>query len=227
MHFVDSLTGWRTRGDTLKFTSNGGVNWVKQLMPYGGMIFSSNLLRFSVLSKDTLWGCGGYVLYPNNQVKSIIYRTTNGGANWLYQLPDTSLLPFESYIKFINKRHGWLYSFRQTGIHTTNGGDTTFLIGLHQLSNEVPKQYMLYQNYPNPFNPTTNIKYSVKRETSNVRLAVFDIQGKEVTTLVNQKQSAGTYEVDFSGSKYSSGIYFYSLYINGGVADTRKMILVK
>jgi hypothetical protein len=56
---------------------------------------------------------------------------------------------------------------------------------------------------------------------------VFDIQGKELETPVNQKQNAGTYEVTFDGSKYSSGIYFYSLIVDGKLIDTKKMIMIK
>jgi len=227
MHFVDSLTGWRTRGDTLKFTSNGGVNWTNQLMPYGGMIFSSNLGRFSVLNKDTLWGCCGYVLFPNSSVQPTIYRTTNGGINWLYQLPDTSFPDFVAYIQFIDKNHGWLYGINTTGIHTTNGGDTTFLTGLQQISNEVPKEFLLYQNYPNPFNPKTNIKYHITNNNSNVKLVVFDIQGKQIVELVKQNQSAGTYEVDWNAADYPSGVYFYTLSVGGNILDTKKMILIK
>ena len=230
MYFIDSLTGWRTKGDTLKYTSNGGINWTKQLMPYGGGIFSSNLLRFCVLNKDTLWGCGGYILYPNNQVKSIIYRTINGGVTWKYQIPDTSFLPFESFIKFTDKNHGWVYSINRTGIHTTNGGDTTFLVGIQQVSNEVPKNFKLYQNYPNPFNPKTTIKYQISNNNSFVQISVYDIQGKLVTELVNQKQTSGIYEVDFSASQYSSGVYFYKLIVSTAkevFTETKKMILLK
>jgi hypothetical protein len=112
-------------------------------------------------------------------------------------------------------------------IHTTNGGDTTFLLGLKQVSSEVPKEFKLFQNYPNPFNPKTNIMYSVKRESSNVKLIVYDIQGRVVTELVNQKQTSGTYEVDWNAAGYSSGIYFYSLIINSSIIDSKKMILIK
>jgi photosystem II stability/assembly factor-like uncharacterized protein len=226
IHFVDSLTGWRTRGDTMKFTSNGGLNWTKQLMPYGGMIFSSNLLRFSVLNRDTVWGCGGYALYPNSQVKSILYRTTNGGATWLFQIPDTSFLPFESFIRFTDRLHGWAYSINPTGIHTTNGGDTGWLTGIKQISGNIPKEFKLYQNYPNPFNPKTRIRYHVPKSTY-INLIVYDITGKKIIDLVNRKQTAGTYETDFSGAGYSSGIYFYSLLIDGAINETKKMILVK
>ncbi|MCX6163260.1 MAG: T9SS type A sorting domain-containing protein [Ignavibacteriae bacterium] len=99
-------------------------------------------------------------------------------------------------------------------------------------NSEVCKDYSLFQNYPNPFNPTTNIKYqitntsNVKSEMSNVKLIVYDILGKEIITLVNDKQSAGIYEVTFDGSRLASGIYFYKLQ-SGDFTQTRKMVLLK
>jgi hypothetical protein len=97
---------------------------------------------------------------------------------------------------------------------------------------ENPVSFSLSQNYPNPFNPTTNIKYSIpengkwKIENGLVTLKVFDILGKEVVTLVNQKQSPGDYEIKFDGSKLSSGIYFYKL-TAGDFSDVKSMILIK
>jgi len=100
-------------------------------------------------------------------------------------------------------------------------------IGIEKISTEIPDDFKLYQNYPNPFNPTTNIKYSVKREMSNVKLIIYDLLGKEVATLVNENQSPGTYEVTFDARALSSGIYFYSLYSDGILIDCRKMVLMK
>lgn len=237
MFFADSLLGWKTLGDTMKYTSNGGLNWSKQLMPHGGIIFSNNLLRFSVLNRDTIWGCGGYVLYTNNQAKSILWRTTNGGVNWLFQMPDTSLLPYESFVKFSDRLHGWAYSINPMGIHTTTGGNDTFFTSVNKINSNIPNQFLLYQNYPNPFNPLSKIKYLVtangKRlhgqsgQTANVKIIVYDVRGKEITTLVNQKQSAGEYEVEFDGTNYSSGIYFYSLIADGVLIETKKALLIK
>ncbi|HMT10285.1 MAG TPA: T9SS type A sorting domain-containing protein [Ignavibacteria bacterium] len=229
IYFIDSLTGWRTRGDTMKFTSNGGSTWIKQLMPYGGMIFSSNLLRFSVLNKDTIWGSGGYMLYPNNSVKSIIFRTTNGGNNWLFQIPDTSLLPFEQYVKFTDKNHGWYYSINNTGIHTTTGGDPVWITAIEQISSEIPKDFKLYQNYPNPFNPDTKIKFQLLKH-GNAEITIYDITGRRIQKLLNEELNAGEYEIDFNASGLSSGTYFYKLTVTTGkevFTETKKMTLVK
>ncbi len=90
--------------------------------------------------------------------------------------------------------------------------------------------YELFQNYPNPFNPNTVISYYVPA-TGAVTLRVFDINGKEVRTLVNENQSSGRYSVNFNGIDYNgnllpSGVYFYSL-VSGKFSETRKMLMVR
>ncbi|MCB9250153.1 MAG: T9SS type A sorting domain-containing protein, partial [Ignavibacteriales bacterium] len=92
-------------------------------------------------------------------------------------------------------------------------------------------QFELSQNYPNPFNPTTIIKYSVPNVVSNfssnnVELKVYDVLGREIKTLVNQKQKAGNYEVSFDTKELSSGVYFYRLQ-SGDFIQTKKMMLLK
>jgi hypothetical protein len=89
----------------------------------------------------------------------------------------------------------------------------------------VATQYSLSQNYPNPFNPVTQIEYGIP-ETGNVRLAVFDLFGREVERLVNEPREAGTYQVHFDGAHHPSGVYVYRLEWNGQVI-TRRMTLLK
>jgi photosystem II stability/assembly factor-like uncharacterized protein len=88
-----------------------------------------------------------------------------------------------------------------------------------------PPVYKLSQNYPNPFNPNTNIQYAVGSRQF-VSLKVYDLLGREVTTLVNEEKPAGSYEVDFSASSLASGIYFYRLEA-GSFIETKKLILLK
>jgi hypothetical protein len=89
----------------------------------------------------------------------------------------------------------------------------------------VLNSYKLSQNYPNPFNPSTRISYTVG-EPGFVQLKVFNVLGVEVATLVNEQKYSGKYTVDFDASKFSSGVYFYSLSVNN-FNQTRKMILEK
>jgi hypothetical protein len=119
-------------------------------------------------------------------------------------------------------------------------GDTTLTDVADE--NELPKEFSLSQNYPNPFNPVTTIKYTIptppasspftkgRNEVGFVTLKVYNILGKEIATLVNQEQSAGTYEVEFKSSvgslQLASGIYFYQLKA-GDYVETRKMLLLK
>ncbi|HMS66128.1 MAG TPA: YHYH protein [Ignavibacteria bacterium] len=88
-----------------------------------------------------------------------------------------------------------------------------------------PMNFALDQNYPNPFNPETNIKFSISK-ASYTTLKVFDISGKEVSSLLNENLIAGSYIVKFNGSSLSSGIYYYTL-TSGEVKLTKKMMLIK
>jgi|GEM_PF-478989 len=88
-----------------------------------------------------------------------------------------------------------------------------------------PREFSLEQNYPNPFNPTTIIEFQVPYE-SLVTLRVFDILGKEVSTLINNRYEPGSYRVDFSGLNLSDGTYIYSL-TAGGLVLTKKMMLIR
>ncbi|MGB5531120.1 MAG: T9SS type A sorting domain-containing protein, partial [Ignavibacteriaceae bacterium] len=81
------------------------------------------------------------------------------------------------------------------------------------------------QNYPNPFNPFTVIGYSIKEE-GNVELIIYDVLGKVVEKIVDERKTAGNYSTQFDASKLSSGIYFYSLRVNDFV-NTKKMLLIK
>ncbi len=88
-----------------------------------------------------------------------------------------------------------------------------------------PVMFTLKQNYPNPFNPNTTISYQIPKQ-SYVTLKVFDVLGREAAELVSENQKAGTYEINFDASKYTSGVYFYKL-TSGGFSETKKMMLMK
>jgi hypothetical protein len=106
-----------------------------------------------------------------------------------------------------------------------------FITEIKYKSQNIPYNYLLSQNYPNPFNPSTNIRYEIPKN-GFVKLVVFDILGREIQTLVNEKQNAGSYEVTFNarqpglGSNLSSGIYFYKLQ-SGNYTETKRMLLIK
>jgi enediyne biosynthesis protein E4 len=121
---------------------------------------------------------------------------------------------------FTNVNPNTIYSLTEGGI----------LVGLNPVSINIPSHFALAQNYPNPFNPVTKIRFDIPRDvlsqTSNAKLVVYDVTGKEVMFLVNEQLQAGSYETEFDGSKYTSGVYFYKL-TAGEFSEVRKMILVK
>jgi hypothetical protein len=115
-------------------------------------------------------------------------------------------------------------------IYAQNVNDNGTLGGpsnVQQISSEVPNAFVLKQNYPNPFNPTTKIVYSLKTN-SDVTLKIFNMLGKEIISVVNGMQTAGTYSYNFDAGKLnlSSGIYYYTIQA-GDFKEVKKMMLVK
>jgi len=228
MHFIDSMTGWRAGCNILK-TTNGGLNWSWQKLPNLNITYNL-MLKFSFANKDTAYGIGGVIHYPTC-FAGLLYKTTNGGINWGYQIPDTNFGIGDYYfIDFINKNNGWAFWFSNKAIHTvTGGGDTTFYTGINNITQIPPKNFELKQNYPNPYNNSTLIEYYIN-ESGWVKLKIFDITGREMATLVNEVQSTGGYGMPVS-VQLSSGVYFYKLvYTNkkGEMQmDVKKMVLLK
>jgi Secretion system C-terminal sorting domain len=104
--------------------------------------------------------------------------------------------------------------------------DTTLNpLSVGTIGSETPKEYSLKQNYPNPFNPNTNFRFSILNE-GLTKLIVYDIMGREVRTLVNERLQPGIYETTFDGSSLNSGVYFYKLDVNG-FSQTRRMVMTK
>ena len=90
---------------------------------------------------------------------------------------------------------------------------------------ETPKEFSLSQNYPNPFNPTTKISWQSSRGGWQT-LRIYDVLGKEITTLVDEYKPAGSYDVEFDSNNLTSGVYFYHLKA-GSFMETKKMILIR
>ncbi|NOS84702.1 MAG: T9SS type A sorting domain-containing protein, partial [Ignavibacteria bacterium] len=235
MQFIDSLTGWKSStfsnlvDSSMKKTTNGGITWFKQYIPTGSDIIQFGISGFSCLNKDTVWAVGNSIFFPNSQVRGMVFRTINGGANWLYQIPDTVINTSVYYfIQFVNRNNGWAYNTSR-GIHTATGGDPVWITALEQLSTEIPKEFKLFQNYPNPFNPNTRIEFQLLKR-GNAEIIIYDITGRRIQKLLNEELSAGEYEIDFNASGLSSGTYFYKLIINSGkevFTETKKMVLIK
>ena len=96
---------------------------------------------------------------------------------------------------------------------------------VESISNKIPTEFSLNQNYPNPFNPSTKITYQIPK-VSFITLKIYDVLGKEITTLVNEEKPIGSYEIEFNAKNLPSGIYFYKIQA-GSFVETKKMVLMK
>lgn len=145
---------------------------------------------------------GWYDTYPSANTN------TFAGAWGVYKFPSGKII----------------VSDMNTGLYVLKMGNT---VNVQNISS-VAENFSLSQNYPNPFNPETTIEFSIpaSQNNSNALLEVFDLSGRMLTTLVNQKLNTGTYKVKFDGKSYSSGNYFYKLSY-GNKSQTKRMILIK
>ncbi len=218
---TDKLTGVGVSGGflpSISRTSDGGVNWTP---------LNTGLPLTGYFNGRVKWVYGTNTCYltseegPNGSVG----RSTDGGLNW--SLMNTVGVQGIMNIDLVFT-NGEVFAYA-----ISDDGRVIKLsepIGVNPISSTIPSDYKLKQNYPNPFNPTTNIRFDIpayaKSQTSNVRLIVYDILGKEITILVNEQMKAGTYEVDWNASANPSGVYYYKL-TAGNYTESKKMILIK
>jgi photosystem II stability/assembly factor-like uncharacterized protein len=223
VHFFDVQNGiavsnlWNGQGGISR-TSNGGANWAgHQILTYGlfGLDFTGSQTGYTV-------GNMGSIL-----------KTTDSGYNWFTQTSNTSAALM--CVDFLDSLYGYAAGSGGIILKTTNGG----IVGIKQVSSNVPFGFKLYQNYPNPFNPVTKIKFDIpaaeKRQAfslQEVQLKVYNTLGQEIATLVNEQLKPGTYKVEFDGTYLSNGVYYYQLKITDPSASvrfikTKTMILIK
>ena len=127
----------------------------------------------------------------------------NYGKVWTFDIDKDSVGIVDGPVQWGQFGH----DAQHTGLYTV-----PILTGISHTSGNVPDKFNIYQNYPNPFNPETEIMFSVpanvKRETSNVRLIIYDLLGREVTTLVNENLKPGTYSYNWDAGRFSSAFTF-------------------
>jgi photosystem II stability/assembly factor-like uncharacterized protein len=188
-------------------TTNGGTNWTAITLP---AVFDVKSIDFK--DANTGYACGN--------LTTAICRTTDGGLTWSFQ----------------NAHVGTL------GKITVSAGDTAYVSGIYTTimravgstmtgveynSHIMANNYELKQNYPNPFNPTTTIEFNLPK-AGNVSVKVFDIAGREYATDINNMSlNAGNFKMNFNGTKMATGVYFYSLVVDGVNMATKKLVLIK
>lgn len=212
---VDANTGYIVGFKTANKTTNGGITWDSLALP-----LSSNY-NHSFQSVEFINPEVGMIVSEYSSL-----RTTNGGLSWIVDyiggLGGVDFLSMPRKMKMVDEKTAYVVTATSGVLKYTES-----VIGITEWQNSVPKNYELYQNYPNPFNPTTTIKFAIPKAGA-VTLKVFDITGREVAVLINNMElNAGTVKHTFDGNGLASGVYFYSLFVDEKLQQTKKMILVK
>jgi len=211
IYYKRSTDGGLTWGPDTRLTNSPGDSYRPSLAVSGG-----NLHCVWYDSRD-----GNYEIYYKS--------STNYVSNWStdVRLTNNSFISAQPFVTITGAKVHVIWTDNRDGNFEIyyKVDPTGNIIGIQQISTEIPKVFLLSQNYPNPFNPTTIVNYSIPKD-GFVNLRVFDINGREVFVLVNQNQKAGTHEITFDAFNLSSGIYFYKLEANG-YSDIKKMIVLK
>ena len=232
-------------------TTNGGANWsnitngivsyIYCLTTYNNTVFagSSSQGVYKTTNDGLNWihlnsGLPGNkavrtVFCENEKIYAAVY---NGGG--IYYLPSSGTMWYpanEGLTQLtcftVTSYKNYIYAGTYSGIFKRLKSEFT---SLRKINEQIPVKYKLFQNYPNPFNPSTKIKFQIK-ESGFVTLKVYDVLGKEISVLVNEKLQAGTYEIPFSinqctNNQIPSGVYFYTLQADN-FKSTNKMLLAK
>jgi hypothetical protein len=215
---TDTIYGY-AGGSTMLYTTNSGINWRDTTFPVAGTFggFTWAMGPVNSFPPPIVW-----CVINDNKIYQNLY-----GTGWL----SAYTAPAGTY-RYINT-HSSTMPYPYAWAVRSNGGITrlrTFFSGIRKISSSIPDGFKLYDNYPNPFNPSTMIRFEIPPSKGvggmNISLTIYDALGREVETLVNEKLTAGTYEVEWNAEKYTSGVYFYRL-ITDGYNVTKKMILIK
>lgn len=208
-----------------KKSSDAGISW-------GSILRLTNAAGFSQNPNITISGSFLHLVWWDDREgdREIFYkRSTNNGTNWdadtrltnsmgISQLPSVSASGSILHVMWQDLRDG---NFEIYYKRNPNGNITGITGNVY----ETPSEFILCQNYPNPFNPVTNIEFNVPKE-SLVKLSIYDISGKLIEVIVNDKLTPGSYKTDWNASAFSSGVYFYKLEAEG-FTETKKMLLFK
>jgi ligand-binding sensor domain-containing protein len=199
--------------------------------------FMSGISMFN--SKSNTWT--NYDTYwpglPDNYVDAILVQKNGlkwfGSSSGLTKYNDTNVVVYYANnfvydvyrLKTDRYDNLWILGTYLT-VHNPTG-----IVSINNISSIInPSQFNLYQNFPNPFNPTTTIKYSINNNNRifyNVKVKIFDVSGKEISTIVNDFEGTGEYKVQVYMGNRASGIYFYSLIIDNKVVCSKKLMLIK
>ncbi len=188
----------------LYISSNYGNDWIQSTL--------NNVNIYALSVKDDHIFAGG-------ELGSKFFVSSDNGTNWI---PWSTGINSNAVLSIcILNNYVYAGSFNN-GIYRRSLNE---LVDIQPISIEIPQQFSLSQNYPNPFNPVTNINFSIpKAGLTSIR--IYDINGRLITTLLEEHLSPGSYKTDWNAVEMPSGIYIYRIE-SGSFTQSRKMILIK
>jgi len=195
---------------TVYRTLDGGTTWESFPSPRTGWGMD---IEFAPGDPSMIW-----IADESGQV----FFSADTGGTWTVQLSVGGNHQLRD-LAIVSPTHGWLLGDDGRVYRSSNGGDPP--VAVRGEASGLPHAFALEQNYPNPFNPETVVRYRVP-VASDVKLVVYDLLGREVTMMVNDRKEAGSYEVKFDGTGLASGVYFYRLQA-GYFVQTQKLILLR
>jgi carboxypeptidase T len=217
----DNTANYFTLNDIINLT--GAVNPRIEFFTKWAIELGYDYARFQISTNS-----GASWINMNGRFTSVVggQPSYHGNQSWVYE--QINLNPYIGQnikVRFYYYTDGGIpgdgYYFDNFRVVNYTDGP----VGITHNGSEIPEIYALYQNYPNPFNPATKIKFDLP-VSSVVKIKVFDVLGREVTSLVNQNLQPGSYEVEFNALNYPTGVYFYRIVANG-FSDVKKMALIK
>jgi hypothetical protein len=217
-----------TEKDTIQIQIQGekvkGIAEINMELSYDPSILtiinanSSSLTKsFSIQSTNTKAGTVTLDLKGNKGI------TQDEGA--LINLKCTVNSPANTTTMHFGNAQAWDETSIAKNISGLKDAQIKIITGISKTNNELPTSFSLSQNYPNPFNPSTRIRYELP-VSSKVKIMIYDILGREITTLINETSQPGRYEIKWNATGYSSGIYFYRIQA-GNFVQTKKLLLLK
>lgn len=213
---------------TLKYDSLGDSIWVRRYN--GGVFASANVPKTLKLDRYNNTYVAGYADYTSTGTDYVTIKYLSSGIQqWV-----ATYNGFSNYIDYANDVIVDSSNVFVTGYSnktTSISSDAVTMkynqiIGILNNSTELPKEYKLHQNYPNPFNSTTIINYEIPKK-SFIELKIYNSIGRLVRALVIKDQDQSYYTILFNSEEFSSGVYFYTLFCDNKLIDTKKMILIK
>ncbi|MGA9295622.1 MAG: PQQ-binding-like beta-propeller repeat protein [Ignavibacteriaceae bacterium] len=220
-----------TNGEIICINSDGSVFWkynddvpvigTAAISQDGQILIGDNSGKLNSFNKqgDLLW-----YLQTNASIQSPVLIVDNNLA--VFGNLDGEVFTLKLNSSGLNKMTANKYEWPTfKGNNKRTGNKSEVLTGINNENSSEVKDYRLAQNYPNPFNPSTIINYEIPK-SGLVTIKMYDVLGREVSTLVNEVKIQGRYSVKFDGSNLASGLYFYRITSNN-FTETRKMMLMK